>query len=385
MLKRNTKITTITALLASVLVCSSAMAERITLNLSSSISNLPVNIGDNIEVVSPKPGRLINVSKEAYDSCDIDAIKASRKVMGDFASNEGELRPVILLIKKFPPLDIFPIYRDGKSNYFIVQDDEDSNQRCLANDGKFTLNIIDPNRPPKRYSFDITNPIPNLSVRLNDVLAVNSVEKGRLIRVSKEAFETCNIDAIKQSRLTIGDFEPKDGEPWTLYINVRKLHGGLDGIPTYKKGHTYYYIVQDDKNSNQKCLDGNGKFTFTTEGKEPLITQEDIDKSLVADIRMINHVELNKHKHTGEYRVRSIDKDGRIKLSYLNGIHFNHTNVPSRRNKVFWVVMQNDVRYVYSGQLGWHAKDGGYAFLIRDNSSDPYPKVNSGFVIESIH
>ncbi|MGB0894590.1 MAG: hypothetical protein ACPGUD_09300 [Parashewanella sp.] len=379
------KILTTAALLASVFVCETVFAKSYTFDIANPILNLTVKLEDVLAVQSTKKGRLVHVSKEAYETCNIDEIHNSSYVIGEYAPSDNQPATVYVLVKKLSAgLENLPIYDYGTTHHYIFQDDKDSNQRCLDGTDKFTFKIEDKERGPKKFTFDLENPIPNLLVKLDDVIAVNSTEKGRLVRVSKEAFETCNIDAIKQSRLTIGDFQPKDGNPWTLYILVRKLHGGLDGIPTYKKGRTYYYIVQNNKNSNQRCLDGDGKFTFKTEGKEPPITQEDIEKGVVADIRMINYAEKNKHKHTGEYRVRSIDKDGRVKLSYLNGVHFNHTNVPSRRNKVFWVVMRNDVRYVYSGHLGWHAKDGGYAFLIRDNSSYPYPQVNSGFVIESI-
>ncbi|WP_133407014.1 hypothetical protein [Parashewanella tropica] len=248
----------------------------------------------------------------------------------------------------------------------------------------------------ERFTFNISNPTQNLQIKMGDILAVESTDSGRLIRVSKDAYDTCNIDSIKESRLVIGDFQPRDGNPWTLYIVARKLSASLPGIASYEEGNNYYFIVQDDKNSNQRCLDNNGKFSFyikTKEQPKPPVkpekpsgpTQAEINQKIVSDIRFINRTELNKHPQTGEYRVNGIDKDGRIRLTYLNGIHLNHAKVPAYRNKVFWVVEENGTKHVYSGRLGWHAANGGYAFLIRDNNSYPFPKVNSGFVIESIH
>ena len=164
-------------------------------------------------------------------------------------------------------------------------------------------------------------------------------------------------------------------------LSILRTSAPLAGVLSFEYGETYYFAATPAFTVDEHLCKSGVKFSIKVADKVKEVRHDPL-----SDIAYLNEHGLGVHPHVGSYIVRKIDNDGRIRLSYLSGEHFNHQNIGEYRNQVLWTVEdENGNKHVYRGKLGWKSGNGSYAFLIRDRKNDPFPKEGTGFIIESAY
>ncbi len=224
-----------------------ANAVNFEVNLSKPENQQVASILDFGRITADIESRVSRVSKAAFDSCSLDDIQSSNLTI-------GEVGPNISVVLRFPPFQ----YQAGRTYYFIGQSDDNDTQQC-ASGMKFSVQIAaEPELTPpdfgegsREVNVDLNdNPSSTRhAALLNDILRVGSDTSSKLVRVSKAAYDSCDLEEIQNNPSNIGNIVPTNERLSKILLSLRESLG-------YRTGQTYYFIAQDNAEDTQYCQAG---------------------------------------------------------------------------------------------------------------------------------